>query len=160
VIAAADKAEPDGHGLIGRRRRSVVTRVGGALVENVAPLEDGLLVVGAGGIHHEVVGRFRGQVGPDHEASLGPEILGGGAGDAGHDLAVAGQRLVDVVEVVLGVPDIAARGRQRVGAGGRIEGGGAGGRGIALGANILVGGKSADGAGGGDKGGTAVGAEV
>src|SRR5437763_1352473 len=79
----------------------VVAGVARLRAVRVAPLHDRLVVRRVGRVEHEVVRRPGGQVVPEHDAGLGPEVRGAGADQAGDDRAVARDALVDVLHVVV-----------------------------------------------------------
>src|SRR5262249_1913471 len=106
-VAGAVQPQPD------RRRRrggDVVVGVGSRAAVRVPELHDRLLVGGVGRVEHEVVGRPRAQVVPDHDPGLGPEVGGAGTDQTGDNRAVPGQALVDVLHVVGDIPNVAAGG--------------------------------------------------
>ena len=70
----------------------------------------------ARGQRHQGMAGVGVQILANHHAGLGEAAGVGQAGDAGHDAAVAGQRLVSEVEGVGTAPDVGARALQREGA--------------------------------------------
>ncbi len=109
-----------------------------------APLEDGLVVsVGrhAAGFQHEGILRAGGRVRADHDSGFRPVIGVVDVDHAGDDLAIPTHGLVEIVQVIRRVPDVATGRGERVPGGGVVEGGGAGRAGVAGRAHVLFRGK-------------------